>query len=167
VALLKGGRTKVKRYAAVGAPTYTLVYIYVPQYGNGGSPPGNLKSVTNKSFTNTKFAPTSQKAGPFFGMLSVRGAGPWGTGYQLISLTMYANPPTQTVGVTGYDKRNASGVGNLQLVSGILYNGKGKAPGSNTRAAVLTLQLPEPGTAQGVAVAALALALIGWTRSRR
>ena len=112
---------------------------------------------------------------------SFRGAGPWGTGYAAASVTMNAPVPTVTWGNTGYDKRGTTttmttggmtnthkGVGGLQLVSGILYNGSNAAAkGSVTLGNTITVTLPEPEPALGVGVGALALALVGLTRVRR
>lgn len=96
------------------------------------------------------------------------GAGPWGTGYVNIQITQNQQPPLTKLSwaLTGYDNRNASGVGNLQLVSGVMYNGL-NVKGSVTLGNALTLTLPEPAPALGVAAGAFALAGLGWLRVRR
>jgi hypothetical protein len=161
-----GVKGKLKRVRTIAAPTYSLAYFYATW-----SPIGNVMpfkaSGKSKVYTNTIYASPGSKNGPFYGPISGQGAGPWGTGYLQLSITQNANPPTQTVAISGYDNRDAAGVGNVQLVSGALYNTFGKATGTTIRANVLTLTLPEPGTGLGVAVGALALALIGRTRARR
>jgi len=179
MALLGSGyEVKLKQYAEVAVPTYTLAYLHIP-FTPIGTAPAAYAPLKVTSWTNPWFAPPSAKNGPFYHTGSVRGGGPWGTGYALFEVTKNANPPYQTVAVTGYDTRHTvttmkgtmtythKGVGNLQLVSGVLYFSDPGDPGNSTRANILTLTLPEPGTAQGVALGALALALIGWTRARR
>jgi len=81
-----------------------------------------------------------------------------GTGNVTIQISMNAFAPLVTVGLTGYDDRTTTttslgavnkGVGNIQLVSGLLGNGV-NVKGTATLANVITVTLPEPETAAGV-----------------
>jgi hypothetical protein len=83
-------------------------------------------------------------------------AGPWTTGMLTVSVTNAAGNPEIFVR-TGHDKRNASGVGGIQLISGSVSARTISGPNANR--GWITLTIPEPSTALGALGALLALAV--------
>lgn len=170
--MLGGVFGKNTAYPYTGAPSSTINYFYAPFSPIGGPSVPNYSIFSGKSFTVTA---GGAKNGPRYLVQSVVGF-PWTTGYMLLSISKNANPPTQTVAISGYDKRTLptskclgySGCGNIQFVSGQLFNSFAAVnPGTNPRGAVLTMTLPEPGTSLGMASGLLMLTLLGLIRARR
>jgi len=101
-------------------------------------------------------------------MLWENGAGPFTTGKLYLQATMGGTPSARSVVISGYDKRSPMGAGNIQLVSGILFNVyKNSKPGSVPIAWKLNVNLPEPSPSLGLAAGALGLLLVGLFGGRR
>jgi hypothetical protein len=103
--------------------------------------------------------------------LSIHGAGKFTTGMVTVAISMFNNPPVRTVMLTGADNRTPAGLGNIQGVSGIVFNAAqpgAPAPGSNVIGWRMNINvIPEPGPTLGLAAGALGLLFVGMVRSRR
>jgi hypothetical protein len=101
--------------------------------------------------------------------LSLHGAGRFTTGMVTLEISMFANPPVRTLMLTGYDDRTPAGLGDIQVVSGLVLNAA--QPGSPSLGAnVLGWKMrihvvPEPGASLGLAAGALALLALGLLRA--
>ena len=97
------------------------------------------------------------------------GAGPFTTGMVTLQITMQLGLPVRSVMLAGYDNRTPGGLGNIQLVSGLLANGfNGQYPGGTPIGWKMRISvIPEPGTSLGLAAGALGLLLIGLLHERR
>jgi hypothetical protein len=162
--LLGGSKSQTKIFAV---STMLPVFYNITM---GFNPDSVIGAATPGLGQTTKWAAILSLPGgtmlPMSPSFSFRGAGPWGTGTAAIQITTNIMNPTVTVSISGSDTRNASGVGNLQLVSGQLFNGLSVV---STRALgnVISVALPEPEPALGIGAAVLALAAVGMTRARR
>jgi len=160
-----GPRGKLVSVTAPGAQTSMWGYFYAP-FTQIGAP-----TVMGQPFFLPGKDATHQKAGSTLGTFMITdptvAGGPWSTGTVTVSITTQNSPLSQTIMFSGYDTRTSMGAGNIQLVSGTLYNSSGTPPSTNPRGNQLTLTLPEPGAGLGVAAGALGLALVGLVRARR
>ena len=100
--------------------------------------------------------------------LELAGAGKFTTGMVTLQVTQNGNPPVRSVAVAGYDNR-VSGIGKIQLVSGLLFNAtKNPAPGSNLEAWTMNINfIPEPSPSLGLAAGAFGLLAVGLINARR
>lgn len=185
---LLGGNTTVLKFHPSGA-TYLPVYLFgtnsiinTPIGGAAGTVAGvpyisggtvakwalSLSNLTLIHTTASNSVPTTVTV-PMPAYLEFFGAGPWGTGTLGVTMTKHQHGGLTKISWTlmGYDNRTPTmGYGNLQLVSGVMYNGL-NVQGSVTLGNRLTLTLPEPGPAVAISAGALALAGLGWIRVRR
>jgi hypothetical protein len=91
------------------------------------------------------------------------GAGPFTTGTVYVGIDGFTD---RTVSIAGYDERTAMGAGNVQLVSGLLFNTfQNLVVGAF--ATGWKLNLPEPAPGLGLAAGAVALLLLNGVRKRR
>lgn len=90
---------------------------------------------------------------------------PWMTGRFRVDDSVGIQASAQTV--TGYDLRNASGAGNVQMVSGFLAHLGGLAADDVTGTAVMTMAVPEPRSMLALGSGLSFLGLLFHHRGRR
>ena len=133
----------------------------------GAMTPGNSKECTPSRPTDPTQPDMIYRVG---GVFLENGAGLFTTGMVTLQATMQAGLPVRSVKLTGYDNRTAMGVGNIQLVSGLLLNRRSVYGGSAQATALgwkMRIQvIPEPAPSLGFAAGALALLLVGLRRAR-
>jgi hypothetical protein len=97
--------------------------------------------------------------------LSANGAGPFTTGTVYVGVTANGTPATRQVTISGYDKRTAMGAGNIQLVSGLLFNTFGSVRAGSFPIG-WRIRLPEPSPSLGLVAGTVALLLLNGSRKR-
>lgn len=120
---------------ALGRPLFNTLI----GYGATGTP------LYQNPFTKTdRWYKTTPKGQVKVNTVTAVGSGtPWTTG----ALTLYAREGDYTTVLhrTGYDNRNASGIGRIQLVTPALTHWSGRGSlGHTGHIGILTIQVPEP-----------------------
>jgi len=154
-----------------GSMTYPAAVVYNKLYLNPvGGAPAQVTDITAASalITHTAGSGTSAIASFPSVMLFENGAGPFTTGTVYVGATQNGTPPMRTVSIMGANNRTAMGGGNLQLVSGLLFNSYNVSKsGSFPIGYSLDMTLPEPSANLGLAAGSVALLLIGLVAARR
>jgi hypothetical protein len=98
-----------------------------------------------------------------------QGAGPFTTGMVTLQVTMQGiNLPVRSVMLAGYDNRTPGGLGNIQVVSGLLANSINGAAGGFPIGWKMRIRvIPEPEAALQMTAGIMALVWLGRQRSRR
>ena len=167
-----GSRDVVWRWLGAGS-NYPAAIVNFKLYSSpvGKAPLGAVRVVSGlKTKLVTHSVGSMQQQLAYFSnaMLSNNGAGPWTTGHVYIGVTKNGSPLVRTVSLNGYDKRTPMGAGNIQVVSGEVFNTFNNIKAGNFPIGWrLRMTLPEPSPSLGLVGGAAALLLFGLVGTRR
>lgn len=161
--LIGGSRNTIWRWIGPSS-NYPAAIVKFKLYSSpiGAMTIGKVRVVSGlktKLVTHTVGSMLAQLAYFTNAMLSNNGAGPFTTGNVTLQVTKNGTPPQRTVMLYGYDKRTPMGAGNVQLVSGEIFNTYNNIK-SGTFPIGIRVRLPEPSPSLGLAAGALGLLLL-------
>ena len=165
-----GSKNKIWRWVA----PYSMYPALILDFNLISSPVGAMTPAKLKQITNLVTMIVTHTPGSMLltvkndtdAILSANGAGPFTTGTVYVGVTANGTPATRQVTLTGYDKRTAMGAGNVQLVSGLLFNTFQNIK-NGSFATGWRVNLPEPSPGLGLAAGAVALFLLKGLGKRR
>jgi hypothetical protein len=165
-----GSKNKIWRWVA----PYSMYPALLLDFNLVSSPVGAMTPAKLKTINNLVTMLVTHTAGSMLltikndtdAVLSANGGGPFTTGTVYLGVTANGTPSTRQVTLSGYDKRTAMGAGNVQLVSGLLFNTYQNIK-NGSFVTGWKLNLPEPSPSFGLVAGAVALFLLKGVAGKR